>query len=163
MDKPLIEGWFWPKLLVSGRSARVIHLSGVVFVDAATQAAKAADQPSRTIDQPARKIQTVRRVPPQGREIVALHPHRDPMAPGSEIPATSANAPKEPATVVICYGGREFIARPSMAEVFLRNSRRVLDSGHSELVPLLHEGGVELLLVSRGVAIRVKTVDEFAR
>jgi hypothetical protein len=142
----------------------VILLSGVVFVDAAIKAAKAADQPSRTIDQPARKIQTVRRVvPTRGREIVALHPHRDPMAPGSEVPATRTNAPKESATVVICYGGREFVARPSMADVFLRNSRRVLDSGHSELVPLLHEGGVELLLVSRGVAIRVKTVDEFAQ
>jgi hypothetical protein len=69
-------------------------------------------------------------------------------------------ASKELATVAICYGGREFLARPSMAEVFLRNSRKVLDSGHSELVPLLHEGGVELLLVSRGVAIRVTRLDE---
>jgi hypothetical protein len=50
-----------------------------------------------------------------------------------------------------------------MAEVFLRNSRKVLDSGHSELVPLLHERGVELLLVSRGVAIRVSSVDEVVK
>lgn len=57
---------------------------------------------------------------------------------------------------MISYGGREFTVRPSMAEVFLRNSRRVLEAGHPELVPLLHEGGVELLLVSPGVAIRVK-------
>jgi hypothetical protein len=141
----------------------VIHLSGVVFVDAAIKAAKVADQPAHTIDQPARKLQTVRRVPARGRDIVALHPRQDPMVPGSEVPASTTKPAKEPATVVICYGGREFIARPSMAEVFLRNSRKVLDSGHSELVPLLHEGGVELLLVSRGVAIRVKTVDELAQ
>ncbi|MEO7005510.1 MAG: hypothetical protein ABI275_06035 [Terrimesophilobacter sp.] len=83
------------------------------------------------------------------------------MTSGSEIPVARSDASKELATVLICYGGREFAARPSMAEVFLRNSRRVLDSGHSELVPLLHEGGVELLLVSRGVAIRVTSVDGF--
>ena len=82
------------------------------------------------------------------------------MAPGSEVPTSRAETSKELATVVICYGGREFRARPSMAEVFLRNARKVLDSGHSELVPLLHEGGVELLLVSRGVAIRVSNLDE---
>ncbi|HUG50752.1 MAG TPA: hypothetical protein VLZ78_07120, partial [Terrimesophilobacter sp.] len=96
----------------------------------------------------------------RGREIVTLHPHRDPLAPGFEVPTARTEAAKELATVVICYGGREFLARPSMAEVFLRNSRKVLDSGHSELVPLLHEGGVELLLVSRGVAIRVTRLDE---
>ena len=85
------------------------------------------------------------------------------MTPGSEVSASRVEASKELATVIICYGGREFAARPSMAEVFLRNSRKVLDSGHSELVPLLHEGGVELLLVSRGVAIRVKSVNEFVQ
>ncbi|WP_346232584.1 hypothetical protein [Parafrigoribacterium mesophilum] len=100
-------------------------------------------------------------MPTRGREIVALHPHRDPMASGSEIPTSRTEAEREPATVVISYGGREFTARPSMADVFLRNCRKVLDSGHSELVPLLHEDGVELLLVSPGVAIRVTTLDEF--
>jgi hypothetical protein len=79
------------------------------------------------------------------------------MVSGSEIPAAAAPQRAEDPSVVICYGGREFSARPTMADVFLRASRRVLDSGHAELVPLLHEGGVELLLVSRGVAIRVKS------
>jgi hypothetical protein len=130
-----------------------LFFRGWYFVDSAIRASKAADQPSR-------KVQTVRRVPTRGREIVALHPRRDPMAPGSEIPTPRTETLKELATVVICYGGREFVARPSMAEVFLRNARKVLDSGHSELVPLLHEGGVELLLVSRGVAIRVTSRDE---
>jgi hypothetical protein len=77
------------------------------------------------------------------------------MVSGSEIPTAAPQSGEKP-SVVICYGGREFAARPAMADVFLRTSRRVLDSGHAELVPLLHEGGVELLLVSRGVAIRVK-------
>ena len=127
-------------------------------MDSAIRASKAAAQPSR-------KVQTVRRAPARGREIVALHPRRDRMAPGSAFPTSRTDASKELAskelaTVVICYGGREFVARPSMAEVFLRNSRKVLDSGHSELVPLLHEGGVELLLVSRGVAIRVTSTDD---
>lgn len=124
-------------------------------MDSAIRASKAADQPSR-------KVQAVRRAPARGGEILALHPHREPMLPAPE-PASQAEASREPATVVICYGGREFLARPSMAEVFLRNSRKVLDSGHSELVPLLHEGGVELLLVSRGVAIRVKSMDELVQ
>jgi hypothetical protein len=130
-----------------------LFFRGWYFVDSAIRASKAADQPSR-------KLKTVRRVPTRGREIVTLHPHRDPMAPGFEVPTSRTETLKELATVVICYGGREFVARPSMAEVFLRNARKVLDSGHSELVPLLHEGGVELLLVSRGVAIRVTSRDE---
>jgi hypothetical protein len=82
------------------------------------------------------------------------------MASGSEVPTSAMQAAKELATVVISYGGREFTARPSMADVFLRNCRKVLDSGHSELVPLLHEDGVELLLVSPGVAIRVTNPEE---
>jgi hypothetical protein len=83
------------------------------------------------------------------------------MLADSDVSTSRTVASKELATVVISYGGREFVARPSMADVFLRNSRKVLDSGHSELVPLLHEDGVELLLVSRGVAIRVKSSDEY--
>lgn len=95
-------------------------------------------------------------MPSRGGELLALHRRRDSMASGSAIP-TSRQEAQEQATVVICYGGREFTARPSMAEVFFRNARRVLDAGHPELVPLLHEGGVELLLVSHGVAIRAKS------
>lgn len=103
----------------------------------------------------ARNVPSAHRVPSRAGELVALHPRRDPIRPGSELPTARADVLEE-ATIVISYGGREFTVRPSMAEVFLRNSRRVLEAGHPELVPLLHEGGVELLLVSPGVAIRVK-------
>ncbi len=36
-----------------------------------------------------------------------------------------------------------------MARIFLKHAREVIESGEEQLVPLLHSGGIELLLVSR--------------
>ena len=36
-----------------------------------------------------------------------------------------------------------------MARIFLKHARAVIESGDDELVPLLHSGGIELLLISR--------------
>ncbi len=54
-----------------------------------------------------------------------------------------------PAREFINYGGRRFSCSPEMARIFLKHAREVIESGDQELVPLLHSGGIELLLVSR--------------
>jgi hypothetical protein len=50
---------------------------------------------------------------------------------------------------VIVYGGRRFSCTPEMARIFLKHAREVIEGGVEQLVPLLHSGGIELLLVSR--------------
>lgn len=54
---------------------------------------------------------------------------------------------------VIHFGGHDFVTRESMAEMFLRKSGRVVVDGSSALVPLLHEGGVELLFVTPSTVV----------
>lgn len=58
---------------------------------------------------------------------------------------------------VIQYGGRQFSCTPEMARIFLKHAREVIESGETQLVPLLHSGGIELLLIS--VAIPYSLVD----
>ena len=50
---------------------------------------------------------------------------------------------------IIQYGGRRFDCSSEMAMIFLKHAREVIESGEQELVPLLHRGGIELLLISR--------------
>jgi hypothetical protein len=54
-----------------------------------------------------------------------------------------------PSFIAIRYGGRRFVSSREMGEIFLRHAREVIESGESELVPLRHIEGVELLLISR--------------
>lgn len=73
---------------------------------------------------------------------------------GTEAPAVApktTRAPESTAVVweVIQYGGRTFNCKPEMARIFLKHAREVIESGDEQLVPLLHSGGIELLLVSR--------------
>ncbi len=62
-----------------------------------------------------------------------------------------------PDLVVVVYGGREFVASRAMADAFFARARRVVEAGASELVPLLHRDGVELLLVSREIPFSLAT------
>lgn len=50
---------------------------------------------------------------------------------------------------VIQYGGQQFSCSAEMAQIFLKHAREVIESGEEQLVPLLHSGGIDLLLVSR--------------
>ena len=50
--------------------------------------------------------------------------------------------------VCVHHGGHEFIASSEMAGIFLRHAQQLIDDGDAQLVPLLHRGGIELLLVS---------------
>jgi hypothetical protein len=51
--------------------------------------------------------------------------------------------------------GREFVTRLSMADVFLSRSSNVIADGGSELVPLLHQGGLEMIFVTGATEITV--------
>lgn len=68
----------------------------------------------------------------------------------------STSAPPDTVTVaaparreVIHYGGQRFDCSAEMARIFLKHAREVIESGEQQLVPLLHSGGIDLLLISR--------------
>lgn len=71
--------------------------------------------------------------------------------------STTSHTDRAPATSVqiIQYGGQLFNCSPEMAQIFLKHAREVIESGEQQLVPLLHSGGVELLLVSRATPYSV--------
>jgi hypothetical protein len=74
----------------------------------------------------------------------------------------SSAEPPKPARerlVIIRCAGREFLTRLSMATIFLRRSGEVIATDGSELVPLLHEGGVDLLAVTKSMPITVTDVE----
>lgn len=77
----------------------------------------------------------------------------------STTPDTTARGTRE-RSVVISYGGRNFFATPEMAECFLAKARRVVESNGSELVALLHRGGLDLLLIADNIPFSVGTVFE---
>ncbi len=56
---------------------------------------------------------------------------------------------------VIHFAGQDFVTRESMAEIFLRKSGRVAVDGAAELVPLLHENGLDLLFVTSESVVTV--------
>jgi hypothetical protein len=56
---------------------------------------------------------------------------------------------------VIHFAGQDFVTRQSMAEMFLRKSGRVAIDGTPQLVPLLHEDGLDLLLVTSSTVVTV--------
>ncbi|MES2169996.1 MAG: hypothetical protein V4479_04650 [Actinomycetota bacterium] len=46
------------------------------------------------------------------------------------------------------HGGRAFVATATMASIFKAHADDVIERGETELVPLLHRGGVDLLLIT---------------
>jgi hypothetical protein len=63
---------------------------------------------------------------------------------------------------VITLSGREFRASETMADIFLAHAADITSRGLTELVPLLHEGGVDLLLVGPTTRIEVRIVGPVA-
>lgn len=51
-------------------------------------------------------------------------------------------------TRLITLSGRTFRASETMADIFLAHAADIGARGQTELVPLLHEGGVDMLLIS---------------
>ncbi len=46
------------------------------------------------------------------------------------------------------HGGRAFVATATMASIFKAHADNAIERGETELVPLLHRGGVDLLLIT---------------
>ena len=62
-------------------------------------------------------------------------------------------------SVCVHYGGRQFVTTYEMAGIFLRRAQRLIDAEDAELVPLVFEGGLELLYVSSAMPFSVHDVD----
>ena len=71
--------------------------------------------------------------------------------------ATLKRNPSE--LVCVHYGGRQFVATYEMAGIFLRRAQRLIDAEDAELVPLVYEGGLELLYVSSAMPFSVHDAD----
>lgn len=57
------------------------------------------------------------------------------------------------------YGGRQFVTTYEMAGIFLRRAQRLIDAEDAELVPLVFDGGLELLYVSSAMPFSVHDLD----
>jgi hypothetical protein len=51
----------------------------------------------------------------------------------------------------VTHYGSEYVVTPEIAEIFLRQRRRLLDAGQGELVPLPHAQGVAMLWIEASV------------
>ncbi|CAN5250096.1 hypothetical protein BH09ACT3_BH09ACT3_12790 [soil metagenome] len=63
-------------------------------------------------------------------------------------------------TVAVHYGGRSFVATAEMAQIFAHRADAALAAGRSELVPLSHRDGLELLIVGAGTSYTIVELDE---
>ena len=87
-------------------------------------------------------------------EVLAFRALREPSPePPSTVRLATVHRPNE----IITYGGREFVSTAEMADCFLARVHRVVDAGESALVPLLHDTGVELLLISATIPLGVRS------
>jgi hypothetical protein len=59
---------------------------------------------------------------------------------------------------VISIAGRRFKSSAVMGDIFLAHSSDIVHRGVTELVPLIHEGGVDLFLVGPTTPIAVETL-----
>jgi hypothetical protein len=62
--------------------------------------------------------------------------------------------------VTVNHGGRSFVATAEMAEIFANRADAAVSSGRSELVPLSHRDGLELLLVGPGTRYTIVELAE---
>ncbi len=60
--------------------------------------------------------------------------------------------------ICVHHGGRCFVVTRDHASIFLRRVQSLADRGASELVPLLHSEGVELLFIASNVPLQVHDV-----
>ena len=95
----------------------------------------------------------------QTEHVPQVPPQRNTETVGAarEQHATLRRQPSE--LVCVHYGGRQFVATYEMAGIFLRRAQRLIDAEDAELVPLVYEGGLELLYVSSAMPFSVHDVD----
>jgi hypothetical protein len=61
-------------------------------------------------------------------------------------------------TKVISVAGREFRTTDTMGDIFLAHVADIISRADTQLVPLLHEGGVEMLFVGPNSEISVRRI-----
>jgi hypothetical protein len=76
---------------------------------------------------------------------------------GSDFVTTKypGGASQMPSEMCIHHSGRRFRASLDHASIFLRGVDKLVSSGRSDLVPLLHDGGIDMLYVSASTPLIV--------
>jgi hypothetical protein len=62
-------------------------------------------------------------------------------------------------TRTVHHNGNQYFATAEMAEIFRSKAIGTVERGETELIPLLHSQGVELLLVSPSTVFAVVTIE----
>ncbi|RFA10638.1 hypothetical protein B7R54_16580 [Subtercola boreus] len=78
--------------------------------------------------------------------------------PSSTKPQNSAH-PSRDYTRTVHHNGNRYFATAEMAEIFRSQAERIVERRETELIPLLHSRGVELLLVSPKTVFAVVTIE----
>ena len=60
---------------------------------------------------------------------------------------------------IVSVSGRTYRATPTMCDIFLAHVSDITGRGDLQLVPLLHEGGVEMILIGATTTITVATAE----
>lgn len=90
-------------------------------------------------------------------ELLSPRSSRSAGHPNFFTPFTTADrrplpAPTPERLITIHCAGQDFRARSSLAAIFLRHALQIVAVHGSGLVPLLHTGGIELLLITPATA-----------
>jgi hypothetical protein len=77
--------------------------------------------------------------------------------------AATKPAPEAPDTIpythTVHHDGNRYFATAEMAEIFRAHAEEIVRLGQTELVPLLHRSGVELLLISSQTNFAVVAIE----
>lgn len=60
---------------------------------------------------------------------------------------------------IITVSGRTYRATPTMCDIFLAHASDIRARGEMELVPLLHDGGVEMILIGEMTKVVVTSIE----
>ncbi len=63
---------------------------------------------------------------------------------------------------IVVVGGQRYRASETMCEIFLAHVSDTISRGATETVPLLHEGGVDMLLIGPSTTVRVESAAPLA-
>ncbi|RFA18000.1 hypothetical protein [Subtercola boreus] len=62
-------------------------------------------------------------------------------------------------TRIVHHNGNQYLATAEMAEIFLAKAVGITEQGDTQLVPLLHSQGVDLLLISPATVFAVAIIE----
>ncbi|MEA9984067.1 MULTISPECIES: hypothetical protein [Subtercola] len=77
----------------------------------------------------------------------------------SPLSAAAQNTPTSSYSRIVRHGGNQYFATTQMAEIFRTHADEIVAENRTELVPLLHSTGVELLLVSPSTVFAVVAIE----